>query len=188
MRFKSIALAGGAAIALAVGMMGASYANTGFSEVRETQQLNNNELTRVTAHQSRAVKKTVKAPNNYTKLTKEVGNKVMRAMSTKHAAFPKREINRGVALDELRRPAQTIATASVQTKNGDVMGEVKSVEIGANGEPRTINVETGGFLGVGERVVPIRAKTFVYLPKRDILVTSLTREQVEALPPARSNI
>jgi hypothetical protein len=45
-----------------------------------------------------------------------------------------------------------------------------------------INVEVGGFLGIDERVVRIDADRFTYLPDRNVLVASVTKEEVAALP------
>jgi hypothetical protein len=223
MKFKSIALAGSAAIALTAGMMGASYASAASldsSAVRQTQQLNKDELSRVApsrAHHARHLRHeaSYRTENNKSaenskrsnsaainpetgrtvgtthssaeRLAAKVGNKVIRVMYTKRAPLTERDMSKGLPLDKVGKPTQTLSTAAVETENGYMLGEVKSVEVGSNGDPRTVNVVTGGFLGVGQHVVPIRANDLVYLPDRNLLVTSMTKKEVDTLPAKRSS-
>ena len=63
--------------------------------------------------------------------------------------------------------------------NGDEIGEVDDVLMNASGEIVAVSAEVGGFLGLGdtEVVFPLDQLTL----QGDEFVTSLTKEQVEAL-------
>ena len=63
--------------------------------------------------------------------------------------------------------------------NGDEIGEVDDVLMNASGEIVAVSAEVGGFLGIGdtEGVFPLDQLTL----QGDEFVTSLTKEQVEAL-------
>ena len=63
--------------------------------------------------------------------------------------------------------------------NGDEIGEVEEVVVDAAGKV-ALTAEVGGFLGIGEREVVLGLEQ-VRL-ENDRLVTSLTKQQLEALP------
>ena len=83
----------------------------------------------------------------------------MRAMYTKRAAFTDRELASGIPLKEINNPDQTLSSASVETRDGWVLGEVKSVKTGSNDLPKTVDITTGGFLGLESASSPLVQKT-----------------------------
>ncbi len=179
-------------------------------EVRETQRLNRDSLWQAEGYRGRHIRHiasaatsrakyaeskgidrtTAKTPgidrSKINRMASRVGNEIMRAMYTKRAAFTDRELASGIPLKEINNPDQTLSSASVETRDGWVLGEVKSVKTGSNDLPKTVDITTGGFLGFGERVVPIGAKDMTYLKGRNILVTSLSKNEVKALPVVQS--
>jgi hypothetical protein len=46
-----------------------------------------------------------------------------------------------------------------------------------------VHADVGGFLGIGEHRVAIKASSLSYLKSRDLLVTTMTKKQIEALTP-----
>jgi hypothetical protein len=98
------------------------------------------------------------------------------------ADFTAAELAAAVPLASVAKPAQQLRDAAVKNTRGEALGEVDSVVLNTDGTPQAVNVEVGGFLGVGERVVPLKATQLVYLEQRDILVTTIGKAEVEALP------
>jgi hypothetical protein len=96
----------------------------------------------------------------------------------------KRELRSAVSLNHVSDPARVLAAAKVDDRAGHVIGPVKAV-IQENDSASAINVDVGGWLGVGERVVSISADNFSYIASRDILVTDMSRAQIENLKPIR---
>jgi hypothetical protein len=79
--------------------------------------------------------------------------------------------------------ARTLASAKVDDMHGKIIGPVRKVTTGTTGKLETIQVDVGGWLGIGERVVSLKATNFKYIPTRNILVTSLTKQQVQNMKP-----
>lgn len=79
--------------------------------------------------------------------------------------------------------ARTLASAKVDDMNGNIIGPVRKVTTGTTGKLETVQVDVGGWLGIGERVVSLKATDFKYIPGRNILVTSLTKEQIQDMKP-----
>lgn len=80
------------------------------------------------------------------------------------------------------KPVATFGTATVETVGGAAVGEVRSVNVGPDNRAVSINVEVGGFLNVGERVVTLDANQFTYLPDRNTLVTKMNKADIEKMP------
>ena len=70
---------------------------------------------------------------------------------------------------------------------GEAVGEVRSVTMASNGKATAVNVEVGGFLNVGERVVAIGADRLTYLKDRKILVVALSKAEIEKMPAVAQN-
>jgi sporulation protein YlmC with PRC-barrel domain len=68
----------------------------------------------------------------------------------------------------------------VVTPNGDKIGEVEEVLMDTSGQVVAVAVEVGGFLGIGDNDVIIRLDQLRLQDSQ--LVTTLTKEQIEALP------
>jgi ribosomal 30S subunit maturation factor RimM len=69
---------------------------------------------------------------------------------------------------------------NVVTPGGEKVGEVDEVLIDATGEVIAVAIEVGGFLGIGddEVIIPLDQLRL----ENNQLVTTLTKEQIEALP------
>ena len=70
--------------------------------------------------------------------------------------------------------------------NGNEIGEVKDVLLGADGEVERIIIERGGFLGVGENRYAINWQDVQLDPDADrVVATGLTEQELENLPQFR---
>jgi len=92
------------------------------------------------------------------------------------------EFSKGVVLGGIKNPAQALATAEIKNKHGQAIATVSSVDVGPDGKARAIHADVGGFLGIGTHRVALKASSFVYLKDRNLLVTTMTKDQIEALP------
>jgi len=95
--------------------------------------------------------------------------------------FTRAELESRVSLDEVPNPAQTLATAKVDDFAGNIIGPVQNVVM-ANNDVDAIHVNVGGWLGIGSRTVALDADHLTYIPSRNILITSMTKNQVRKLP------
>ena len=93
------------------------------------------------------------------------------------------EMASAISLSSVRNPAQALATAEIKNREGQAIGTVSSVDVGPDGIARAVSVDVGGFLGMGTHRVAIRAASLSYLKSRDLLVTSLSRQEIQALRP-----
>jgi hypothetical protein len=98
------------------------------------------------------------------------------------AAVKESEVSTAVPLDEVAQPERTLARATVQTSKGERIGEVRAVVIGSNGAPTAVNVTTTGLLGLGTLTKSIKADDLVYVRDRKVLVSRLTKAEINALP------
>ncbi|MDB6148465.1 MAG: PRC-barrel domain protein [Spartobacteria bacterium] len=87
-----------------------------------------------------------------------------------------------VPLSKVLNPVGRLANASVQDKNGDSVGSVRKVVTDGDGKPTAVQVDVGGFLGVGTKLVEIKAIDLRYEQDRNVLTTTLRKPQIEALP------
>jgi len=87
-----------------------------------------------------------------------------------------------VSLDKVSNPEGRLAHASVQDKNGINVGTVRKVFVDANRNPTALQVDVGGFLGMGTKVVAIKAADLRYEQDRNVLTTTLRKPEIEALP------
>jgi hypothetical protein len=115
----------------------------------------------------------------------EVANEVDQAVSP-DPSLKEDAAKNGVALSTVATPKETLANATVETSTGEAVGEVQSIQTGADGKASAIVVEAGGFLGVDEEPVTITADQFVYIPDRNILVTELNKEQIQKMAEAKT--
>lgn len=111
----------------------------------------------------------------------EISNEIDQATGTT-ATFTEQELASAQKVKDVADPGTTLATAAVKTKAGEPVGEVRSVVVGKDGKAEAVVVEVGGFLNVGERAVSMKASKFTYLPSRNILVTEVTKAELEKLP------
>jgi len=114
-----------------------------------------------------------------------VGNELDQATGAK-ATFTSEELAGAQKIGDVVDPGTTLANAAVKTKDGEAVGEVRSIVVGKDGKADQVVVEVGGFLNVGERAVALKANQFTYLPARKILITEVKKADLEKLPPAKT--
>lgn|SRR5512135_87915 len=91
-----------------------------------------------------------------------------------------------VPLKDVSNPKGRLAKADVQDKNGVNVGTVKKVIVDAQGNPIAVRVDVGGFLGIGTKLVEIKASELKYEQDRNVLTTTLRKPAIEALPAIKS--
>ena len=77
-------------------------------------------------------------------------------------------------------PMPSLANAIVQGSNGNAIGTVKDVIDGTDGKPSLVDVA----LNDNSKVVAISAGELSFDSAHNVLIASLTDEQIKALPPA----
>jgi hypothetical protein len=92
----------------------------------------------------------------------------------------------GVALRDVVNPKVTLANAKIQDQSGTSIGTVNDVLLDANGRPSEIKADVGGFLGIGSKVVAMKASDFKFDKDHKVLMTSLNKSQIQAMPEAKS--
>lgn len=75
-----------------------------------------------------------------------------------------------------------LGSATVQSSTGTVVGSVQKVLTGSDGKPSMVNVALTG----NQKIVAISADELNYDASRNILVATLTAEQIMSLPAASS--
>jgi hypothetical protein len=93
------------------------------------------------------------------------------------------DVKSAVMATSVTDTARTLASAKVDDMHGNIIGPVRKVTTGTTGKLETVQVDVGGWLGIGERVVSLKATDFKYIPTRNILVTSLTKQQIQDMKP-----
>lgn len=78
--------------------------------------------------------------------------------------------------------AKTLLGADLKNADNKKVGEVQSVQLDAAGKVRTLIVGVGGILGLGERVVAVEPSALTVADGGDTLRTTLTEEQLKAMP------
>ena len=116
-----------------------------------------------------------------------IGDELAQATGAK-TTITKEELDTAQKIRDVADPGTTLANAAVKTKDGEAVGEVRSVVVGKDGKAEAVVVEVGGFLNVGERAVSLKPNKFTYLPTRKILVTEVTKAELEKMPPAKEPV
>jgi hypothetical protein len=88
----------------------------------------------------------------------------------------------GTPLSSLTAMPAAIGTATVQSNSGAVVGSVQKVLTGTDGKPSMVNVA----LMSNKKTVAISADELNYDASRNVLVASLTAEQIMSLPATNS--
>jgi hypothetical protein len=122
------------------------------------------------------------APSATERAAAKTGNEIDKAVGPDRAVTEE-ELKSGVSLATIENPAQALATAQIKNPQGQAIGTVSAVDVSPSGKAEAIHANVGGFLGLGEHRVSIKAKEFTYLKSRNLLVTTLTKHQIEALTP-----
>jgi hypothetical protein len=86
---------------------------------------------------------------------------------------------RAIALGEVSNPKQTLAKATIETKDGQKIGEVAQVETDANGKASAVMMTAQG--GGNTR---LDASKLTFMPDRNVLVSEVTPGDLKARTPA----
>lgn len=78
--------------------------------------------------------------------------------------------------------AKELIGADVKNADNKKVGEVQAVQLDAAGKVRNLIVGVGGFLGLGERAVSLDTSKVTVADGGDTLRTTLTEEQLKAMP------
>lgn len=116
----------------------------------------------------------------------QAGTNVQKAAGVKDS-FTAEEAATVVALTTIDKSNATLKAAKVDDPQGNVIGTVKNVKLDKAGKVAALHVDVGAFLGIGGRVVELPASQLSYLPSRNIVFTSATKAQIEALPAVAEN-
>jgi hypothetical protein len=179
MKFKTRIL-GGVAVA---GLMGALSLTPALAfthhpgtpaEHQQTDDLN--------AQQLQQAPSAMPAPTT-TAATTDTGNVDQTAPTDAQAstAAPMTTANNTVSLDSVSNPPQTLANASVETRNGQAIGAVQRVILNAGGKAQTVVV---ALLGKASRMVAIAANQLTFDQSRNVVVAQLSADQINSLPMA----
>jgi hypothetical protein len=82
-----------------------------------------------------------------------------------------------------RAEAGKLIGQSVETPQGERIGEVEAVNIGTDGKVTNVIVGVGGFLGVGERDVALGWKDLQIANNGSKVVANLTKSRLETMAP-----
>ena len=101
----------------------------------------------------------------------------------------------GVSVSALSAPQQ-LRGKMVEDQNGHELGRVRSVSVGREGKAEVVNIEVGGLMNLGTRIMPIMpisAERIIYIPSQARLVASLEPSgikapEIKARSPVRDSI
>ena len=119
-------------------------------------------------------------PSAAERASAKAGNEIDKAFGADRPVTAE-EFKSSVTLNAIKNPAQALATAQIKNRQGQAIGTVSAVDVAPDGRAEAIHVDVGGFLGLGVHRVAIKAGSFVYLKSRDLLVTTMTKNQIEEL-------
>jgi hypothetical protein len=92
------------------------------------------------------------------------------------------EMKKALTLTKVEMPKETLASAKIDSRTGEHIGQVQEVIVDPKGSPSALHVDVGEFLGTGSHVVAINSSRLTYLPDRKLVVANLTKAQIRALP------
>lgn len=104
-----------------------------------------------------------------------------RVSSTVAKPSPARAMNLP-SLSDMSAPPPALETAAVQSQAGETVGSVQKVLTGTDGKVSIVDVTLSG----NKKVVAISASELSYDAQRNVLMASLTSEQINSLPAANS--
>lgn len=81
--------------------------------------------------------------------------------------------------------AQKLLGRAITNAQNEKIGEIKSIHLDRNGVVDAVIVSVGGFLGIGDREVALAWKDLQVSANGEKVSTSLTRDQLQALPAYR---
>jgi hypothetical protein len=98
----------------------------------------------------------------------------------------------GIAVSTMSSP-QMLRGKMVEDRYGRTLGRVVSISMDREGKAEVVNIEVGGLLNLGSRVMPFAADRIVYYPTNARLVASndpspVAPPRVDANSPTRASI
>jgi hypothetical protein len=87
------------------------------------------------------------------------------------------EIRAAVPLEKVSDPKQALASAEIRSLWGDTIGKVRGVDLD-NGAVKTVDADLAG----GKRVVKMDAARLKFVKSRNVVLTSMSKADVEKLP------
>jgi PRC-barrel domain protein len=91
-----------------------------------------------------------------------------------------------IALAEVPDAKNTLSSIKIVDLKGDSVGSVDQVMFDNAGKPQSVRVDIGGFLGIGAKEVALDANAVKFDPAKKVLVTSLSKEQLQSMPTYKS--
>jgi len=89
------------------------------------------------------------------------------------------EIRAAVPLQKVNNPQQTLSDAQIKSVWGDVVGKVRSVDV-SGGTLKAVDANVAG----AKKVVRIDPARLKYVKSRNVIVTTMSKPDVEKLPSA----
>ena len=91
-----------------------------------------------------------------------------------------------ISLSGVSDPKDTLSKAKIEDTRGNSVGSVDEVMLKKMGKTKALKMDVGGFLGIGVKDVAMKASAFRFDPDRKILITSMNKNQIKALPEVKS--
>jgi sporulation protein YlmC with PRC-barrel domain len=113
-------------------------------------------------------------------------NGVLAASTADTHATEAKPATHTMALSAVSDPKDTLMKAKIEDGKGNSIGSVDDVTLDKKGKPTSLKVDVGGFLGVGDKDVAMKASAFKFDPDRKVLITSMTKDQIKKLPEVKS--
>ena len=76
----------------------------------------------------------------------------------------------------------TLSSAEIVDLTGASVGSVDTVNLDPMGKPISFKVDVGGWLGIGAHDVALDANSLKWDPAKKVLITSMSKDQMKALP------
>ena len=175
MRIKTFALGGAAALALA-GLIGTTPALARTSHPATPQEIQQTDALNAQALANAQGQSAAPAPMTTAAATPAESDAMPAPETDASAVTPPTGATPLKALATM----PSLANATVQGSNGNAIGRVKDVIDGTDGKPSLVDVA----LNDNSKVVAISAGELSFDSAHNVLIASLTDEQIKALPPA----
>jgi predicted RND superfamily exporter protein len=108
---------------------------------------------------------------------------------TQQRGAEKKETGKADVKEELANPqdlgpvkVSAVEGKSVKNQKGESLGTISDVFIGSNGTVVFAILSHGGFLGIGDRLIPISWDMIKYAPEQDVLVLAVDKKELEKAP------
>jgi hypothetical protein len=95
--------------------------------------------------------------------------------------FTQAELDAATPLTAANVSTERLLKAKVDDASGQIIGKVRKINSGKDGEMDSLHVDVGGWLGMGEKVVSFDANDFQYLESRNILIANVSKQEAEAM-------